>query len=54
MLAALLYDAATEGGRIILSMLVVGLIFIAVIALGELTHWLGERRRARRRGQRAY
>jgi len=30
-------------------MLVVGLIFVAVIALGELTHWAGARRRARKR-----
>ena len=35
---------AEEGLNIILVMLVVGLIFIAVIALGELTHWLRERR----------
>ena len=35
--------AAQEGEKVILSMLVVGLIFIGVIALGELTHWLRSR-----------
>jgi hypothetical protein len=42
-------DAAEEGKKTIISMLVVGLIFLGVIALGELTQWAGERRRARRR-----
>ncbi|HSL66495.1 MAG TPA: hypothetical protein VK874_17700 [Gaiellaceae bacterium] len=36
---------AEEGRNIILVMLVVGLVFLAVIALGELTDWLGHRRR---------
>jgi hypothetical protein len=35
--------AAEEGKKVILSMLIVGLIFVAVIALGELTHWLRSR-----------
>jgi hypothetical protein len=35
--------AAEEGKKVVLSMLVVGLVFIAVIAIGELTHWLRER-----------
>ena len=34
---------AEEGLHIIVVMLVVGLIFVGVIALGELTHWLRER-----------
>ena len=42
-------DAASDGTKVILAMLVVGLIFVGVIALGETTHWLGERRRGRRR-----
>ena len=41
---ALLADAAADQ-RIIKAMLFVGLIFLAVIALGETTHWLSERRR---------
>jgi hypothetical protein len=49
----LLFDAATEGGRIILAMLIVGLIFLAVIALGELGHWMSSRRKARKRARRA-
>ncbi len=49
MLAFLLGDAASEGRAVILWMLGVGLIFCAVIALGELTHWAGNRRKARRR-----
>lgn len=42
-------DAASEGRSVVLSMLVVGLIFIGVIALGELTNHLGRKRRAARR-----
>jgi hypothetical protein len=47
MVAALwfLADAASEGRSVILSMLVVGLILLAVIGLGELTHYAGQRRR---------
>jgi hypothetical protein len=41
----LLANAAEEGRNIIIGMLVVGLIFVAVIALGELTHWASARRR---------
>jgi hypothetical protein len=36
--------AAEEGRKVILMMLGVGGIFICVIALGELTHWLRQRR----------
>ena len=36
--------AAEEGKKVILSMLVVGLVFLSVVALGELTHWLRSRR----------
>ena len=41
-------DAATEGKKVILAMLIVGLIFVSVIALGEMTKALNHRRRARR------
>ena len=37
-------DVAEEGRNIVLSMLVVGLIFIGVIALGQFFKWLGHRR----------
>jgi len=49
MLASLLLvaDAASEGRKVILSMLVVGLIFVLVIAIGELTHYLAVKRKAR-------
>jgi len=45
-LAALLplSDAATEGKKVILGMLITGLIFIGVIALGETSRWLRRRR----------
>ena len=43
----LLADAAEEGRKVVLSMLVVGLIFIAVIAIGELTHYLAVKRKER-------
>jgi hypothetical protein len=36
--------AAQEGKKVVLSMLVVGLIFLSVITIGELTHWLRHRR----------
>ncbi len=42
--APFLADAAEEGKNIILSMLVVGLIFIAVILIGETKEWLHRRR----------
>jgi hypothetical protein len=44
MLHLLAETAAQEGKKTVLSMLVVGLVFISVIALGELTHWLRNRR----------
>lgn len=36
-------NVASEGKNIVLSMLVVGLIFIGVIAIGQLIKWLGHR-----------
>lgn len=36
--------AAQQGTKVILMMLAVGGIFVCVIALGELTHWLRHRR----------
>jgi hypothetical protein len=36
--------AAEEGLSVIRAMLIVGLIFASVIALGQLTHWLRHRR----------
>ena len=42
-------DAATEGKKVITAMLIVGLVFVAVIALGEVTKAWSHRRRARRR-----
>lgn len=44
---SLLADAASEGRSVVLSMLVVGLVFILVIAIGELIHHLGVKRKAR-------
>jgi hypothetical protein len=41
----LLADAAEEGKDVVLSMLVVGLVFLAAIGLGELTHYVAARRR---------
>jgi hypothetical protein len=50
MLAALQWlvaaeDAATEGKKVITGMLIVGLIFISVIAVGQTVHWLRHRGR---------
>jgi hypothetical protein len=41
-------DPAEEGKKVITGMLIVGLIFISVIALGQLSKWASHRRRARR------
>jgi len=41
----LLADAASEGRKVVLSMLVVGLVFIAVILIGDLSHYAADRRR---------
>ncbi len=46
-LQAEIEDAATEGKKIITGMLIVGLIFVSVIALGQLGRWLTHRRRGR-------
>ena len=48
MLAALwvVADAASEGKKVVLAMLVVGLIFLAVIALGEAVNYMGAKRKA--------
>ena len=50
MLAALwlVAQAADDGKKIVLSMLVVGIVFVAVIALGEAAHHLAVKRRAER------
>jgi len=47
-----IFDAATDGKHVITAMLIVGLIFCAVIALGQLTKWVGHRRAERRRARR--
>jgi hypothetical protein len=44
MLRLVAETAAQEGKKTVLSMLVVGLVFVSVIALGQLTHWLRHRR----------
>ena len=46
LLAALfpLADAASEGKKVILGMLLTGLVFLAVIAIGETSRWLKRRR----------
>jgi hypothetical protein len=44
MVHVLAATAAEEGKKVIISMLIVGLVFVSVIAVGELTHWLRSRR----------
>ena len=36
--------AAQEGKDVITAMLLVGLVFLSVIVIGEVTHWLRHRR----------
>ena len=44
MLNVLAATAAEEGKKVIYAMLITGLVFVSVIILGELTHWLRSRR----------
>jgi hypothetical protein len=37
-------NAAEEGRKVVLTMLAVGGVFVLVIAVGELSHWLRHRR----------
>ena len=39
-----LADAASEGKKVILGMLLTGLVFVGVIALGETSRWVKRRR----------
>jgi NhaP-type Na+/H+ or K+/H+ antiporter len=39
--------AAEEGKKTVLMMLATGGVFVGVIALGQLTHWLGHKRKQR-------
>ncbi|HXV03691.1 MAG TPA: hypothetical protein VFP24_08975 [Gaiellaceae bacterium] len=41
-------DAAKEGKKVVTAMLLTGLVFIGVIALGQLSKWAAHRRHARR------
>jgi hypothetical protein len=50
----MLLDAASEGLHVIEGMLVVGLIFLGVIVLGELSDALAKRRKARRSAKAPY
>jgi hypothetical protein len=50
----MIFDAASEGTHVILGMLIVGLIFLTVVILGELTHWSNHRRRERSRARSQY
>lgn len=52
--ALFLADAAEEGRNVITSMLVVGLVFLAVIALGELNDWRARKRKYRKARARTY
>ena len=43
-LAPFLADAAEEGKDVVLSMLVVGMVFVAVIVIGDLYNWRARKR----------
>ena len=43
-LAPFLADAAEEGKDVILSMLVVGLVFVGVVLVGDLYNWRARKR----------
>ena len=44
----MILDAASDGLHVITAMLLVGLVFLAVIGLGELAKAMSHRRKARR------
>jgi hypothetical protein len=41
-------DAVSDGKHILYGMLITGLIFLAVVGLGELSRWAGHRRQAKK------
>jgi hypothetical protein len=49
----LVLDAVSDGKHIVIGMLLTGLVFLAVIGIGELIRWNGHRRHDRKRGARA-
>jgi hypothetical protein len=50
----ILFDPVSDGKHVIFAMLIVGLIFCAVIAVGQLVEHFAERRRERKRQLRPY
>ena len=48
MLVPLAANAATEGKKVILAMLVVGLVFVGAIVIGDVWSWRSHKRDARR------
>ena len=52
--AVLILDPVSDGKHVILIMLIVGLVFCGVIAVGELVERAGERRRERKQRLRAH
>ena len=50
----MIFDAVSDGKHVLYGMLITALVFVAVIAIGELTRWAGHRRAARKRRARAY
>ena len=50
----ILFDPVSDGKHVIFAMLIVGLIFCAVIGIGELVEHAAERRRERKRLLRPY
>jgi hypothetical protein len=49
-----IFDNASDGKHVITAMLITGLIFLGVIAIGGMTKWWGHRREERRRRPQAY
>lgn len=50
----MIFDPVSDGKHVILIMLITGLVFLAVIGLGELAHRASERRSERKRHVRSY
>lgn len=41
---SILFDASEAGRKVVLGMLATGGVFVGVIALGQLIHWIGAKR----------
>jgi hypothetical protein len=49
-----IFDAVSDGKHVLYGMLITALVFLGVVGIGQLTHWAGHRRQAKKHRARAY